>query len=505
MNKSSRREIMKTKVTLSAVLLILLHCVIVPNNAIAAWSTDPTINNAISTEGSSQDYPLIVRDSSGGAIIIWEDLRNGNTDIYAQRINAAGVVQWTVDGVAVSAATGEQSNPTAVSDGSGGAIITWQDTRNGNWDIYAQRINASGVVHWTANGVAVSIAGSNQERPTIVSDGSGGAIITWQDYRNGNNDIYAQSINAGGTAQWTLNGVAICTETHNQTYPTIVSDGSGGAIITWQDARSGNWNIYAQRINAGGTAQWTSNGVAICIEGNHQTSPIIVSDGNGGAIITWDDSRGGGSIYAQRVDAGGNALWTSNGVVVSAATDSQYNPAIVEDGSGGAIITWMDYRNSNNDIYAQRINATGVVQWTADGVAISTAASDQEYPTLISDGNGGAIITWDDSRSGEWDIYAQRINATGVVQWTADGVAVSAAAGPQRYPAIVTDGNGGAIITWEDYRNDNYDVYAQRVDASGALTDSPVSIPTMNEWGIIFFMIFAGLSSLYYIKRRERT
>ncbi len=29
------------------------------------------------------------------------------------------------------------------------------------------------------------------------------------------------------------------------------------------------------------------------------------------------------------------------------------------------------------------------------------------------------------------------------------------------------------------------------------------SVPTMNEWGMIFFMIFAGIGSAYYLKRRK--
>lgn len=97
---------------------------------------------------------------------------------------------------------------------------------------------------------AICIAAINEERPTIVSDGAGGAIITWQDLRNGYNyDIYAQRINASGVVQWTVNGVAICSALNDQLYPTIISDGAGGAIITWQDHRSGsNLDIYASRV-----------------------------------------------------------------------------------------------------------------------------------------------------------------------------------------------------------------------------------------------------------------
>ena len=53
--------------------------------------------------------------------------------------------------------------------------------------------------------------------------------------------------------QWTANGVAICTASGYQGPPAIVSDGSGGEIITWEDLRiESNKNIYAQRVYSNG-------------------------------------------------------------------------------------------------------------------------------------------------------------------------------------------------------------------------------------------------------------
>jgi hypothetical protein len=140
-----------------------------------------------------------------------------------------------------------------VSDGARGAIVTWRDYRSGYSSIYAQRISVGGSVQWTANGVALCTATREQESPRIASDGRGGVIVTWQDNRSddgsrSNADIYAQLISAGGTVQWLANGVALCTATGNQYYPAAVSDGAGGAIVTWQDSRSGanSWNLCAQ-------------------------------------------------------------------------------------------------------------------------------------------------------------------------------------------------------------------------------------------------------------------
>ena len=160
------------------------------------------------------------------------------------------------------------------------------------------------------------------------------------------------------------------------------------------------------------------------------------------------------------------------------AASSQYRPKIVSDGAGGAIVTWYDYRSgasTGSDIYAQRVSAAGAVQWAADGVALCTAASDQYNPTIVSDGAGGAIVTWYGRNSQhDYDIYAQRVNAAGAVQWAADGVALCTAASGQDNPTIGSDGAGGAIVAWRDYRSGtNFDIYAQRVDQWGYLGVQP--------------------------------
>ena len=441
-----------------------------------------------------QSQPNIVSDGVGGAIISWVDQRTGSYDIYAQRINASGVVQWSAGGVPICTATGDQTNAYIVSDGAGGAIIMWSDYRSGsNYDIYVQKVNATGVVQWATNGVAICTASGDQISGFIVSDGSGGAIISWRDYRSGSNyDIYAQRINSSGSVQWTANGVAICTASGDQKYPILVGDGTGGAIISWYDYRSGsNYDIYAQRINSSGSVQWTANGIAICTAANTQQYPGIVSDGSGGAIITWMDYRSGSNydIYAQRVNSIGAAQWTANGVLVCAAINN-YVPKTVSDGAGGAIITWT---SSNYDIYAQRINGSGSIQWAANGVAVCTATGNQAVNAMVSDGAGGAFIAWgDDNRNGGLDFYAQKINSAGVVSWTADGVAVCTAAGEQSQPeTIAIDDSGGAIFTWYDNRSGGaYQIYSQKT-GNNPLINS-ISPNTANNHGILNVSNLAG-------------
>ncbi len=427
---------------------------------------------ALCTATGDQLRPAIGSDGAGGAIIAWNDYRNSNTDIYAQRVSASGEVLWTANGVALCTMAFDQQVPAIVSDGAGGAIVAWHDYRTStSWDIYAQRVDASGAVQWAANGVVLCAGTGDQLNPKIVSDGVGGAIITWHDYRSGSNyDVYAQRVNASGVVQWTANGVAVCAAANGQLSLTTVSDGAGGALVAWQDYRNGsNYDIYAQRVSNSGVAQWTVDGVALCTVAWNQQYPTIASDGTGGAIVTWYDYRSANyDIYAQRVNASGVVQWTTTGVALCTATGAQYYPVIVSDDAGGAIVSWYDYRNgSNYDIYAQKLDASGVVQWIANGIAVCTATGTQYYPVIASDVDGGAIISWFDARSGIYDIYAQRVNPSGAVQWAADGVALCTAAQTQEYPVIASDNRGGAIVAWSDYRDGNGDIYVQFIDTFG--------------------------------------
>ncbi len=429
----------------------------------AEWQLD---GNLVSI-GDGPYLTSMISDGAGGAIFAWADFRNGlDYDIYVQRIDPNGLTLWTPGGVLLCAAIGEQAAPVLVSDGAGGAIATWEDIRSGARDIYARRVTSAGVPQWTADGVALCTATNHQFLPLIASDGAGGAIVTWRDLRSGTSyDIYARRVTSAGAAQWTANGAPVCVAALHQVSPVPVADGSGGAIIAWVDSRSGNSDIYVQRLNSAGAAQWTLDGVALCAAVNSQLGAAPVSDGAGGAIVAWWDLRNGANydIYARRVNSAGAPQWQVDGTAVSVAAGSQENPSIISDGVGGAIITWHDHRGTDFDIYAQRMTGAGVPLWATDGIAVCAAFDDQGTASIASDGASGAIIAWSDARFGNDDIYARRILASGQRIWTVDGSALCNAALDQSTPIVVSDGAGGALVGWNDSRSYSQ-IYMQRAE-----------------------------------------
>jgi hypothetical protein len=451
---------------LPAMILCLL-CAAAPDEA-AAWVQDGSIATAASM---NQTNLATIPDGTGGAIVVWQDGRNGNNDIYAQRIDASGNRLWPIGGdIAICYYAGDQAYPVVVSDGAGGAIIAWQDYRGGFYDIYAQRVTSSGSVLWTANGVPLCTAAYGQISPRIVSDGAGGAIVAWQDLRTTNYDIYVQRIDAAGVVRWTTNGVSLCALAGEQAYPSIAQDGAGGAIVAWQDARGGTGDIYAQAVDSSGTVRWAADGIALCAAAAAQKEPRIVADGAGGAIVSWFDERGGTSyfLYGQRVDGEGATQWMTDGVsMVQASAGTPYHAAM-PDGSGGVFLVLGANLAGTYDIYAQRVDDMGAVQWGSGGVTLCGAENIQGNPVIVSDDEDGLIVAWQDVRSGNADIYAQRIDGAGSARWLANGVVLCAATNTQNYPVIAPDGLGGAIVAWPDYRGTTYsDIYAQQIDGQG--------------------------------------
>jgi hypothetical protein len=453
--------------TASCIALFMILGALLASPAYANWPANGVLaceaaNNHTESQNAS--------DGAGGIVVTWTDIRNGaHYDIYVQRIDGWGRRVWDSAGIPVCTSTGDQQFSHVASDGSGGAIVTWEDFRGANRDIYVQRINGAGTALWAANGVAVCTAAGDQVKPQVTSDGAGGAIVTWADSRSGTSDIYAQKLNASGAAQWTANGLLICNAAGNQTEPRLVHDGYGGAFFTWTDGRGANLDLYAAFVDEFAVFYWTANGVAVCTATGTQQHPELVTDPNGGIVVTWEDYRSGASplSYAQRIDINGAASWTANGVKLSSSVVGEYQQRIAGDGAGGAIVTWYDVRSGNGDIYVQRIGVTGALMWNAAGVALCTAPNYQLEPRIAGDGLGGAIVTWKDQRIDNpyGDIYARRVDPSGVPMGPANGVAICALQGGHDLPHIASDGAGGAIVTWEDSRGySGQKVYAQRFD-----------------------------------------
>lgn len=459
-----------SQITAIAILGFTLNCA----PSFSQWNSNTALNTPICVVTGIQRDARIDPDGNGGAFMLWKDYRTGLPDIYVQHVDSNGVIQWALNGLGACTQSSDQSTPSMCTDMNGGIIVTWSDWRSGiERDIYAQRIDASGTKLWPTDGAIVTTQVPREHNERIVSDGASGAIIAWErqntvTYRW---EIWAQHIDSSGTTLWPPGGIKLALVESNQRNPKLQKDNSGGAYITWQDNRNGlDYDIYVQRVSANGTRLFGTTAIQVCGATDDQTNPKIDPGLNGGVVVAWADQRNGlNDIYCQLIDSLGNASWTANGVGICTAIGAQSAVDVLTSTTvNGTILTWKDERSGNTDIYAQKVNLAGVPQWTANGVPICTSTTAQVNPNIASDGSGGAVICWEDSTGiTGFDIKAQRINNSGTVLWATNGVIVSNANGDQGSPKNVSDKNGGSIFVWEDKRTGILDIYCHRIFHDG--------------------------------------
>jgi hypothetical protein len=366
--------------------------------------------------------------------------------------------------------------PKIVSDGNSGAIICWTEqyrgadsVNNADWDIYAQRVDSGGNFVWQSQGVPVcSLSGSNSTYPAMIPDGKGGAIVAWEDDRGGlgYTRVFTQRLDSLGNRIWGENGTLVCNQMSG--YVDLCTDGHGGAIIAYVDGRNipvTSDDIYAQRMDSAGNPVWQADGVPVCAADSIQFWPHMCSNNRGGAVITWeDDYRNNGStgrdVYAQMVDSSGNICWTVNGEPICVKPYMQRARNPVSNNIGGGIIGWWAFSDTNR-AYLQSLDSIGDVKW--GDVPVRT------LDILFTDGRGGGI--------GASGAYVNRVDSVGNICWGNGVQLFSDTVGLRR--DATEDRYGGIIVIREDNRNNPLytDLYVQRVDSSGLVLWNPTGVP----------------------------
>jgi len=258
-----------------------------------------------------------------------------------------------------------------------------------------------------------------------------------------------------------------------------VKDGNGGTFLIWETFSTADTSstsgIYAQHLNAAGDAIWTSP--LKLVNSGGFVNPKITSDKNGGFIVAWTDFSWSSSdtslvnnynIYAQRVNSAGSKLWGPRGTLISNSRSFQYIESISGFGSAGAIIAWTGAGSR-----LAVVNGDGTI---AQSILISTNPH-SGIGSVFEERGGGLSVIYSTSTPISGDslfvhhAYLQRYTSSGTPLFSNEGINFLSASDVDQdieIEEIVLDGAGGVyLLIYDDI---NHKLYLQHVSSTGELT-----------------------------------
>lgn len=494
-------------------LVIASFARVAPSNAEGGWPTDPLTRLVVCNAPGAQTSPALLEDGRRGAFVVWGDRRDGPADLYGQHFLANGRIdpRWTPNGKPLVTLPGAQYQPLLVHDGGRGLLVIFGDSRYGDADLFATHLLADGSRDpvWPDTCVKVCSAIGQQQHWKATSDGRGGAFVVWDDYRASvpidsettrfRSQIRLQHLLADGRRDplWPSDGLRCTSSDSMQIGPRLERDGSTGVYVTWGEFRfdPNDQVLFAQHVQADGTLApgWPSEGARLDPGDDQQSfNQGMVPAGGDGVIVVWTAGVTGDfgfrqTVHARRLVSGGfDPAWPTDPVDLSRGGLFRTLGGSASDGAGGAFVSLQSSQSADVfDVRVTHVLATGEAdpRWPGEGLTCAPLTNShlQWDPRIISDGNGGALVVWDDLKyGGTWELVVQHLLGEGLVdgEWQESGRSLGIVTGldslsfPRPFPLMVTDGDGGAVISWMDITAETgADIEAKRIERFGWLGD----------------------------------
>ena len=450
-------------------------------------------NIAYSSAAMQQSDPSVSFDGTN-YFVVWGDSRMTGAfqgDIFGARVSQSGSILDPVN-IFIS----EDGWAPAVAFDGMNYFVVWS-----NNDIYGIRVNPSGLIIDTSR-IIIATDSIPEDQPAVSFDGTNYLVI-WST----NSELYCARVSQGGVVLDSI-PIPIASACGYIRRPSVAY-GDTCYLVVWSEYWGDlMWNIYGKRVSRDGVVldtvpiwfDWSMNLVDpdVAFDGTNylvvwelwndingkrvnqagaliDTNPIVVMEGQVPSVafdgtnylVVCDVGPLGKDIYGVRVDTSGTVVDTE-AIAISTAPEFQRYPVVAFDGTS-YLVVWQDERNGFDcrDIYGARVTQT-VEVLDSVGIEISGAVNSQHYPA-VAFGGVNYLTVWQDNRNESWDIYGIKVDTTGIVLDT--GITISSAGYDQLVPSVAF-GNTNYFVAWQDERSDSGgDIYGARVDVSGVVVD----------------------------------
>lgn len=443
----------------------------------AQWSDDPSVNTTVRDAVSAAATPLSSEAPDGGTYICWFESAPTNYVLKMQLLDADGVAQWDAEGVIVS---DEPQNSALfrydlATDNDGNAVVAFQDERNGALHIVAYKVGVNGTVLWNT-----PVPDSSEEQglsPSIGVLADNSLMIAWNASAGSERWVAYRPVTEDGGVTFAEPG-RIGGSGTKCTRPKVIANADGGFTIQYVN-EAGNFpgvtsTMYAQRFDAIGTAMWTEPVQVSTRTITFFYFPDPFSDGANGFYLAFNtgnpQSASMTDVYMQRIAADGTP-WSAEGTRAMDGTSTHRltgGSALISATDGLMVLVQvLNGSQSQSGVSVQRFTGSGERLLGANGAEVQTVSDAYHAPIGLAATTNGAILIYKSGGFGAEHIGANRVLLDGSALWPTSTVLCDVNSNKGNgWVSTLRDEH--VVVVWLDDRTNN-GVFAQRVNSNGEL------------------------------------
>jgi hypothetical protein len=370
--------------------LLIVNCTLNIERCMCQWEPDVRLTNDPALSQTSYNNAWCVAANGNLVHIVWYDYRDkmNYAEIYYKRSTDGGVT-WGAD-TRLTNNDAWSGNPSVAVSGSNVNVV-WQDSRDGNSEIYYKRSTDGGET-WGVD-TRLTNNSANSWQPCVAVFGSNVNVV-WQDGREGNMEIYYKRSEDGG-ASWSSD----IRMTNNPAVSSLPSVAVSGSFIhtVWYDERDGKREIYYKLSSDGGKNWGADTRLTNNTAASHYPS-IAVSGSNVHVVYKY---AGKDDIYYK--------LSTDNGInwgdEIGLTKSISYDYSSIAVSGLNVHVVWQVGNVGNSEIYYIR-SGDGGKTWV-DKTQLTNSTGISWLPSVAVFGSTVHVV-WMDERDGNSEIYYKR-------------------------------------------------------------------------------------------------
>jgi hypothetical protein len=469
-------------------------------------------NILVNSDSLDEDQysPVVSVGKNDGFMVAWVDLRSGIQNVFARIFSSAGTPQTSLLRADTTSVSEPREDPWVGSDTTGRYAVVWTDYASSYPVIYTQRFDSLGQAVGSKLRTSDQEATGERHDATLSTAPSGAFVVGWMDRRNSNYDIYARTVTSLGFLQQESGPVNDDSSGANQMSPQITTTSDGGFIAVWEDFRNSNSDIYLKRYNPSGEPLGDDLRVNDDSGYNYQGLPDVACDESGNFVAVWEDAREGLDIYAQLFDNSGNVLGENFKVNADSETDLHNSPSCDRSPQGDFVVVWAAREGEVQNVYGRLFGSDGQPKDTCFKINDDEQEVDHLSPIVSMDSSGNFVVGWEDQRDGQDRIYLQRYDAFGIRRGDNFPLYAGKKDPSQSDPDLDLNQNGEFMVVWVESGQvgaQPYDTSASPIGTNIVVVDDPSSFPenprvkvTDNGYFVVTWTDHRGEGSDIYVR-----